>query len=43
MVRVIVENFDQTEDLPKISVHPALQLPATSWNDVIKATAFNCF
>ena len=43
MFRVIIKSFDQTEDLPKISVHPALQLSAASWHHIIKATAFNCF
>ena len=43
LFRVIIKRFDQTEDLPKISVLPALQLPGASWNDIIKATAFNCF
>ena len=43
LVRVSIKIFDQTEDLPKISVLPSLQLPTASWNDVIKATVFNGF
>ena len=43
LVRVSIKTFDQTEDLPKISVVPSLQLPTASWNDVIKATVFNGF
>ena len=43
LVRVSIKTFDQTEDLPKISVVPSLQLPTVSWNDVIKATVFNRF
>ena len=43
VVRVILTHLDQGNPIPKISLLKAMQLLASTWNDVSKETVNNCF
>ena len=43
LINLMIKRLEQGQDLPKISILRALQLPVASWNDVTKTTIVNCF
>ena len=43
LVKLILLSLDSNKPLPKVSLLTALQLPASTWNEVSQATIVNCF